>query len=45
MKAEFIMRLKGVKGFLLMMQKVINYVSKGAVTTLFVMVPYIFWPF
>lgn len=27
------------------LQKVISYVSKGAVATLFVMGPYILWPF
>jgi len=26
-------------------KKVIGYVSKGAIATLFVMVPYILWPF
>ena len=28
-----------------LVQKVIGYVSKGAIATLFVMVPYILWPF
>ncbi len=28
-----------------LVQKVIGYVSKGAIATLFVIVPYILWPF